>query len=74
MNGERFVTPAALAAARGVTAHAVRFAITEGILPAQNLLGRWLIAEADAEAWYPKPRGGPGRGQGRKPKKQEGDE
>lgn len=69
VGGERFVSPPVLAAARNVTPHAVRAAIKAGHIPAREMLGRWLIPLAAAEAWQPQPgRGGarPGSGRPRK--------
>lgn len=70
INGERFVTAPVLAAARGVTPEAVRFAIKAGNIEAKEMLGRWLIPVAAAEAWFPQPRGGSRPGSGR-PRKEE---
>lgn len=71
---QELLTVSEVAARRGVAEATVYKAVTDGRLPHERLFGRVLIRIADADAFSLLPRGGPGRGQGRKPKKQEGDE
>lgn len=67
---DELLTVQEVADRKGITRLAVYKAIREGRLPKHTVLGRVVVKVADADAYTPG-RGGPGRGQGRKPKKEE---